>query len=68
MVKIEAEFFINDHDTEKVLIVLSDREHNEYKKLKGLFWMKYLFGRLDNCNPDLEEILCGHRPDRYIKI
>jgi len=71
MFKIKAEFFFGTESegVTKVWIYLTDKEHREMKRASWKFWLYFWHPfkcRADYMSSELEALLCGHVPERYV--
>lgn len=61
--------FINDDGTEnRVWIRLTESERRESWRAELLSWIIFWKCPAHLMSPELEEILCGQRPERYVKL
>lgn len=70
MKRIEGEFYLDDSapdKTTKVWIDLTDSEYDEMKRAHNQWrlWLMFWKCPADFMSAELEDLLCGYRPDRY---
>jgi hypothetical protein len=63
-----ADFVNKDGSTRKVWIMLTKSEKAEYRRAHLKSWLYIFKSPSDLMSPELEEIICGHRDERYITL